>query len=303
MMGKSSWRGIWEMLAALVFYDLVTTAVMMVWTDGAALAVQGASALVTGAVLSFLYIRKKKENRVLGVCQQAWPGSQQERLTAKAEQTDYQPGQEFGKKKHPMKQLDIPQKQDSEWISRCWRQVNLWTLWKILPLVVLGILLSLSINGLIDLTNLKSIFPGYRQTAQAITAPPLWLQVLAAGVVIPWTEELIFRGFGFSQLRRSHSFWIAAGISALAFGLYHGSVVQGLYAAVIGLFLAWIMEKKNCLMAPWLVHVSANLTSVLGGNVVKLKEWTVGVSILFLAILVYAMEKSEQLAGTHELEK
>ena len=58
-MGKSSWRGIWEMFAALVFYDLVTTVVMMVWTDGAALAAQGVSALVTGAVLSYLYIRKK----------------------------------------------------------------------------------------------------------------------------------------------------------------------------------------------------------------------------------------------------
>lgn len=250
-MGKSSWRGIWEMFVALVFYDLVTTVVMMVWTDGAVLAVQGVSALATGAVLSALYIRKKK-------------------------------------------------KENRGWAIKRKGHVTPWTIGQTMSLAALGIFLSLSINGLIDLTNLKSIFPGYHQTAQAIAAPPLGLQILAAGLVIPWTEELIFRGFGFTELRRSHSFWTAAGISAFAFGLYHGSVVQGLYAAVVGLFLAWIMEKKKCLTAPWLVHVSANLTSVLGGNVVKLNEWTVDISLIFLAILVYAMKKSSRLADTHD---
>ena len=39
-MGKGSWSGIWEMFAALVFYDLVTTMVMIMWKDGEVLAVQ-----------------------------------------------------------------------------------------------------------------------------------------------------------------------------------------------------------------------------------------------------------------------
>ena len=249
-MGKGSWRGIWEMFAALVFYDLVTTMVMIMLKDGKVLTVQCVSALVAGAAFMLLYIRKKKiEHRGVSLEKEVWK--------------------------------------------------NRRSCFQILYLILFGIALSLSINGLIDRSNLKSIFPGYCQTAQAIAAPPLWLQILAAGVVIPWTEELIFRGFGFSQLRQFHSFWTAAGISTLAFGVYHGNVVQGLYAAVIGLFLSWVMEKKGCFIAPWLVHVSANLTSVLGGNVVKLKEWTVGVSIMFLAILVWIIEKSSRLTDTH----
>ena len=64
-------------------------------------------------------------------------------------------------------------------------------------------------------------------------------------------------------------------------------------------YFAWVMEKKGCIIAPWLVHVSANLTSVLGGNVVKLKEWTVGVSIMLLVILVWIIEKSSRLTDTH----
>ena len=45
-MGKGSWRGIWEMFAALVFYDLVTTMVMIMWKDGEVLAVQCVSCLL-----------------------------------------------------------------------------------------------------------------------------------------------------------------------------------------------------------------------------------------------------------------
>ena len=115
-MGKSRWRGIWEMFAALVFYDLVTTVVMMVWTDGAALAVQGMSALVTGAVLSFLYIRRK-ENGVRAMNRKGQMNHQQEWLSGWTEQADHQAEQE------------------SECIGICWRQANLRTIWQLLSLV------------------------------------------------------------------------------------------------------------------------------------------------------------------------
>ena len=122
-MGTGSWSGIWEMFAALVFYDLVTTIVMIMWKDGEVLAVQCVSALVAGAVFLFLYISKKKaEYRGVTVEKEVWK--------------------------------------------------NHLSCIQIIDLVMFGIVLSLSINGLIDQTHLKSIFPGYRQTAQAIAAPP-----------------------------------------------------------------------------------------------------------------------------------
>ena len=72
-MGKGSWSGIWEMFAALVFYDLVTTMVMIMWKDGEVLAVQCVSALVAGAVFLFFYIRKKKaEQRGEPVEKKVW---------------------------------------------------------------------------------------------------------------------------------------------------------------------------------------------------------------------------------------
>ena len=55
----------------------------------------------------------------------------------------------------------------------------------------------------------------------------------------------------------------AAFLSALLFGLYHGSVVQGVYAFFLGLGAAWLLQRFGTLLAPWLFHMAANLISVL----------------------------------------
>ena len=57
-------------------------------------------------------------------------------------------------------------------------------------------------------------------------------------------------------------FWAALG-SAAFFGLVHGNWAQGIYAALMGLILAWLYEKKNRLWEPVLFHSAANLTAML----------------------------------------
>ena len=55
----------------------------------------------------------------------------------------------------------------------------------------------------------------------------------------------------------------ASGVIILLFGLYHGSVVQGVYAFFLGLGAAWLLQRFGTLLAPWLFHMAANLISVL----------------------------------------
>ena len=54
--------------------------------------------------------------------------------------------------------------------------------------------------------------------------------------------------------------------SALAFGIIHGNIVQGIYAFTVGLFFAWLMERYQRIIAPVLAHMSANLFVVLLGE-------------------------------------
>jgi len=51
--------------------------------------------------------------------------------------------------------------------------------------------------------------------------------------------------------------------SALIFGIMHVNLVQFLYAAVIGLFLAFVLEKTGKLSMAVFGHIAANLVAVL----------------------------------------
>lgn len=55
----------------------------------------------------------------------------------------------------------------------------------------------------------------------------------------------------------------AALLSSLAFAIYHGNLYQGAYAFCVGLCLAWIYERTHVFLAPVILHISANLFSVL----------------------------------------
>lgn len=81
----------------------------------------------------------------------------------------------------------------------------------------------------------------------------------------PLAEELIFRALLYGWLRGYMGFWSSSLISALAFGLYHGNWIQGIYAFTIGMILAWGYETsiyRKYLMVV-LMHGAANLTSLV----------------------------------------
>ena len=47
-------------------------------------------------------------------------------------------------------------------------------------------------------------------------------------------------------------------ITAFFFGFYHGNVLQGIYAFLMGLVMGQLMRKEDGLLAPILFHMSAN---------------------------------------------
>ena len=64
-------------------------------------------------------------------------------------------------------------------------------------------------------------------------------------------------------MRRLFSFRAAAAVSAALFALYHGNIVQLVYAFPMGLLLAWSYERWGNLSAPVLRHIGANLVGIL----------------------------------------
>jgi membrane protease YdiL (CAAX protease family) len=107
-------------------------------------------------------------------------------------------------------------------------------------------------------------------TSQALSATytaPLLLQIIGVGIIVPISEEFFYRSVLYNRYREESS-WMRAGVySAILFALAHGSMIQMLFAMILGLVLAYSYEKFGSLLAPVIVHITVNMTSVLLTNV------------------------------------
>lgn len=127
-----------------------------------------------------------------------------------------------------------------------------------------SVCLSRGINHLLELTLLPQRFPGYESSSAAIYGEPLWIQVTAVVVAAPLLEELLMRGIVYRRMK----FWIgnrglAVAGSSLLFAVFHGNLVQGIYAFFLGILFAWLLERFQGLWAPVAAHGAANGAAVL----------------------------------------
>jgi len=80
--------------------------------------------------------------------------------------------------------------------------------------------------------------------------------------VIPFVEELTFRGLGYSLLARFGR-WPAILAVGLIFGLAHGLVVSLPVIVVFGAALAWIRSETRSVYPGMLVHAAFNLVALI----------------------------------------
>ena len=120
---------------------------------------------------------------------------------------------------------------------------------------------AIGLNNILTLSNLAEYSVAYQDTAEALYTPALWVQILCLGIIIPITEEYIFRGLIYKRMRRNRPKVSAIISSALFFGLYHGNSVQMIYGCLCGLLLAYLYEKYSSMKAPILSHMLMNIVA------------------------------------------
>ncbi len=92
------------------------------------------------------------------------------------------------------------------------------------------------------------------------------LPTIAAVLIAPFGEELIFRGVTFYYAKkavadlsdRRKAFWIANCIQALGFGVFHLNLVQGTYAFMMGLALGYLAHRFKSILPAMLGHMIIN---------------------------------------------
>lgn len=88
------------------------------------------------------------------------------------------------------------------------------------------------------------------------------LALFATGIMAPIVEEITLRrGVQRSLCKINPAFGIIT--ASLLFGLMHGNLIQGAFAAFMGVLLGYAYYKTNNLWVSTLMHIAVNSTSVL----------------------------------------
>lgn len=88
---------------------------------------------------------------------------------------------------------------------------------------------------------------------------PLAILFIFGGIVSPIAEELCFRYLLYGRMKRIYGFVSALIMSSLFFGIYHGHLIQGIYAFIMGASMVLVYEWAESLLAPIAFHMFANI--------------------------------------------
>lgn len=91
----------------------------------------------------------------------------------------------------------------------------------------------------------------------------LGAMAVAAVIVAPLCEEVVFRGYLYPAAKRFVGPATAMFCSALLFSLAHGSLAMLLPLFLLGFAFAWIYERTGSLWAPIFAHFCVNGSTVL----------------------------------------
>ena len=117
------------------------------------------------------------------------------------------------------------------------------------PIISLGISLAVFLNMIIFKLN---------GSTTVTTSIPYLLVLISSGIIGPIYEEILFRYLFLNRLKKFHSVKKSIFINSLIFALIHLSPIKIIYAFFLGLVLNITYEKYKNILAPILLHISAN---------------------------------------------
>lgn len=125
--------------------------------------------------------------------------------------------------------------------------------------VIFAVSASLGLNILLTLTGFAETSAAYQRVADHQYGVAFGIGLVLYGLVSPLVEEVVFRGIIYNRLRRLSGPLIGIVASAVFFGIFHGNLVQGVYGAIMGMFMAYVYERQDSFFWPVLFHAAANL--------------------------------------------
>ena len=165
------------------------------------------------------------------------------------------------------------------------RQVKDIKTYRLGYLLILGCVGNIGLSRLLSLLPLDNIIGSYRDTQESLLAGRLVIQILSVSVLVPVTEELVYRGLVCQRLQRLLGDKIAVFMSAGLFAVFHFNLLQGIYAFIAGIVLGYVYLKYNTVVYCMILHGIANLTAVLV-NYFSISGYINNHIVLYLVVMV-----------------
>ena len=102
----------------------------------------------------------------------------------------------------------------------------------------------------------------FKTWREVVTSLPLWSKLYFVAVA-PFTagifEEILWRGYGISQLEKSMGTRRALVLQAVAFGVWHGLSLHTVATAIVGLLYGYVYARRRRLLLLSAAHTLADI--------------------------------------------
>lgn len=133
-------------------------------------------------------------------------------------------------------------------------------------IIILGVAVQAFGYGALNFVSIYAadteVFRHYNEIMQSLDVTLSPFMLLYACFLAPVSEELIFRGVILDFGRTGFRAGVAVFLSALAFGIFHMNIIQGIYAAIFGIILGYVRLTRNSLLDSIITHMTINIAGV-----------------------------------------
>lgn len=139
----------------------------------------------------------------------------------------------------------------------------------ILAILVAGISAQFFVDAILALIHplFENAFASYDAMVERVTGASsstlMWFTLI---LVSPIAEELLFRGLILHYSNRCLIPTFAILFQGFLFGVYHGNVIQGIYAFILGSLLGFMAHASKSLLPGILFHIALNFSILLVPN-------------------------------------
>lgn len=158
--------------------------------------------------------------------------------------------------------------------------------------IPLGLSVWLINTGILSLVQEVGLAQKYFHTYEEITITivqgSIFMTILVVGILVPFAEEFLFRGVIQKTFSKNMSIKAAIIIQGVLFGIYHGNLIQGLYATFLGILFGYITYKSKSIYPAVIMHmVNNSIASIAYHMFPESLDNTIGYIILvFMGITI-----------------